>query len=257
MQSASTSVSHGFDLRVVRRDLAEDGEEQAVGVLHDVRLRDARHATAAVGARVVEREADDPLGALRRERLDRDPGRVPDLLRLPVVQELDHRAGVVRPGRELDPGVQVLGVLADDDEVDGVVPRPHTAVRLAGADARVQAELVAQRDVDRPEARADRGGDRPLQGDAVPLDRFERRRRQRRPLRLHHVDAGFPDVPREVDAGRLEHTARRLGELRPGAVAGDQGHCVRHRARRIVAGRRAVGRVPSRRTWPRRARGVR
>ena len=55
----------GLDIRVVLRDLAEDGEEEPVGVLHDVRLRDARDAAAPVGARVLEGEADDPLGALR------------------------------------------------------------------------------------------------------------------------------------------------------------------------------------------------
>ena len=46
---------------------------------------------------------------------------------------------------------------------------------------------------------------------------------------LHHVDAGLLDVPVERDAGRLEHAARRLGQLGPGAVAGDQGDGVRHR----------------------------
>ena len=45
---------------------------------------------------------------------------------------------------------------------------------------------------------------------------------------VHHVAACVLDVPVELDAGRLEHAARRLGQLRAGAVAGDQGHSVRH-----------------------------
>ena len=37
----------------------------------------------------------------------------------------------------------------------------------------------------------------------------------------------------ELDAGRLEHAAGRLGQLGPGSVAGNQGHAVRHRGRRV------------------------
>ena len=51
-----------------------------------------------------------------------------DLLRLPRVQELDHRVRVVGARLELDAGVEVLGVLADDDEVDVLVARAHARV---------------------------------------------------------------------------------------------------------------------------------
>ena len=54
------------DLGIVLRDLAEDGEEEAVRELHDVRLRHARDLAAVVRARVLEREADDPLGRASR-----------------------------------------------------------------------------------------------------------------------------------------------------------------------------------------------
>ena len=90
-----------------------------------------------------------------------------DLLRLERVQRRDDLLGGVRPGLVLDSGVQVLGVLADDDDVDVLVARAHARVRLAGAQACVQLELVAERDVDRAEARADRRRDRALEGDAV------------------------------------------------------------------------------------------
>ena len=225
MQSASTSVSR-LDVGVVLRNLPEHGEEEPVRVLHDVRLRDARDAAAPVGARVLEREADDPLRALGAERLDRDARARGDLLRLPGVEELDHRFGVGGPRLELDPRVQVLGVLADDDQVDGVVARADALVRLAGSHARIQPELVAERDVDRAEARADRRRDRPLDCNTIPLDRVQRRRRKRGSGGLHHVDAGLLDVPGERDAGRLQHPAGRLGELGARAVAGDQSDVV-------------------------------
>ena len=52
-------------------------------------------------------------------------------------------------------------------------------------------------------------------------------------VRVHDVGAGRLDVPLEVDAGRLEHATRRLGELRAGSVAGDEGDTVGDRRRTI------------------------
>ena len=42
------------------------------------------------------------------------------------------------------------------------------------------------------------------------------------------VGSGVLDVPVELDARRLQHPARRLGQLGAGAVAGDQSHFVCH-----------------------------
>ncbi len=151
-----------------------------------------------------------------------------DLLRLQRVQGLDDLGRGVGARLVLDARVEVLRVLADDDEVDVLVARADARVRLARAQARVQLELVPERDVDRAEAGADRRRDRPLQRDAVLLHRGERLLGERRSRLLHHVDAGLADVPLEVDAGRLEDAARRLGELRPGPVAGNEGDAMGH-----------------------------
>ena len=132
-----------------------------------------------------------------------------DLLRLQRVQRLDDVLGVCAAGLVLDAGVQVLRVLAHDDDVDAVVAGADARVRLARAHARVELELVAERDVDRAEAGADRGRDRPLERDAVALDRLERLVGKRRAGLLHHVDPGLADVPVELDARRLEDAARR------------------------------------------------
>ena len=45
---------------------------------------------------------------------------------------------------------------------------------------------------------------------------------------VHHVGARRHDVPLELDPGRFEDAARRLGQLGPGAVSGDQGHTMGH-----------------------------
>ena len=68
---------------------------------------------------------------------------------------------------------------------------------------------------------------------ATPVSRIasSTARRQRiAAVPVHHVGAGLLHVPVELDAGRLEDAACRLGELGPGAVAGDEDYAVRHGA---------------------------
>ena len=54
------------------------------------------------------------------------------------------------------PGVQVLGVLADDHEVDVLVAALDAGHRPRRAQVGVQVQRLAEPDVDAPEARADR-----------------------------------------------------------------------------------------------------
>jgi hypothetical protein len=211
------------------RHLGGHREEEAVGVLHDVGLVDRGHLVPAVGAGVVEGELDDPAGALDRDRLDRDARVLADV---GARRELfDHPRQLQLLGGvllELDAGVEVLGVLPHDDDVDVLVARAHALVALAGSQAGVEVELLAEGDVHAPEAGADRGRDGPLDGDAVPADRLQHGRRKGRSGRLHDVDAGLLDVPVEVDAGRLEDAPGGLRDLGSGAVAGDEGDSVGH-----------------------------
>ena len=229
----STIRSSNGDVRVLRRDLACDAQEEPVGELHDVRLVHGRDLPAAVLARVVEGELDDPPRAGDRDRLDRDPRvAVPELAAVGL-DPLDQLLGVGRALLVLDPGVEVLGVLPHEDEVDVVEAGADAGVALARAHLRVEVERLAQADVDRAEAAADRRRDRALERDARLADRVEDVVRQRvAVVGVHHVGARVLDVPVELDAGRLEHAPSRLGELRAGAVAGDEGDPVRHGARR-------------------------
>ena len=190
-------------------------------VTHETRLRPCSRAYSNA-KRMIRSEPSRLIGLIEMP----EPDAI--CLRLELVQLGDHVLRVVGAGLVLDAGVQVLGVLAHDHEVDVVVARAHARVRLAGAQAGVEAELVAQRDVDRAEAGADRRRDRAFQRDLVRLDRRERLLRQRRAGLLHHVDARLAHVPVELDAGRLEHPAGRLGQLGAGAVARNQGHAVGH-----------------------------
>ena len=104
-------------------------------------------------------------------------------MRLPISrrQELDDALGLRRPARPLDAGVDVLGVLAEDDDVHqlGTRDRRRRAREVAHRPhAGVEVEHLAQRDVQAADAAADRRRQRPLDGDLVGLDRLERVVRQ-------------------------------------------------------------------------------
>ena len=219
----------GLDVRIPGRDLTEDGEEEPVGELHDVRLGHTGDLATPMLPRVLEGVADDPLGRLRADRLHRDSRARGDLPRLKRVERLDHATGRLRAGFVLDAGVEVLGVLPHDDEIDVLVARAHARVRLARPKACIELELVAKCDVHGAEAGADRRRDRPLQRDAVRLHRLERLLGEGRACLLHHVDARLADVPVEVDTRRLEDASGCVGELWPGPVAGDEGDAMGHR----------------------------
>ena len=150
----------------------------------------------------------------------------PAALRLdPADQLLGIRAALL----VLDAGVQILGVLAHDDQVDVLEARADARIALDRAHLRVHVELPAQRDVDGAEADADRRRDRPLERHAGLADRVQDLGRERVPaVLLHHVGARLAHFPVEVDAGRLEDAPSRLGQLGPRPVAGDEYDSVGH-----------------------------
>ena len=92
-----------LDARVLEGDATEDVEEQAVGELHDVRLVDAGDALAPHALGVVEGVLADAGAALLGDEL--------------------HALRDARQDHELEAGVEVLGVLADDDDVGALEAR--------------------------------------------------------------------------------------------------------------------------------------
>jgi hypothetical protein len=90
-----------------------------------------------------------------------------------LLEELEQAEVVRRVGLKLDAGVQVLGVLADKDQIHVRVPRADALVVLAGAYAGVQVADLSKRHVDTPKSGPDRRGDRTLDADLVGEDRID------------------------------------------------------------------------------------
>ena len=148
---------------------------------------------AIVGDDVLERGAHQAGGAFDRDRLDADAGgeRETDLLDAHfILQELDDLLGAFGFGGPFDAGVDVLGVLAEDDHVGQfrVLQRGRHALEvLHRTDALVEIEFLTQGDVQRTDAAADRGRHRTLDRNRVFLEGVEGFGRE--PL-VRTVDAG-------------------------------------------------------------------
>ena len=190
------------------RDVAAAVEEQPVRELHDVRLVDRGHALAGEAAGVVEGEARDPGRGLLGDDL----------------QALDD----ARHDLVLEAGVEILGVLADDDQIDVLEAARHAGEVAHRAQVGVEVERLAQPDVDAGEALADRRRHRPLQRHLVRPDRVEQRHRQRLSVLLEGDDAGVLPVPVDVETGGREDTDDGGGDLGTDAVAGNQRDGVSH-----------------------------
>ena len=168
------SISCGAEL-LLRQRIAPVAEA-AFGVLHDVALVHQRDGRAC---RCRSRTASPCAPAARCLR--RETGLMPmpevsgkRILVTPIsfMQELDQLLGLVAAGLVLDAGVDVLRVLAEDHHVDllGLLHRRGHALEVAHrAQADVEVELLAQRDVQRADAAADRRGQRALDRDDVVL----------------------------------------------------------------------------------------
>src|SRR6202022_4126952 len=124
----------------------------------------------SVGAGVIERKVDDSCAGGHGDWFDAEPGVGPDRLAGGGTDLLDHSLGFRLALLELDAGVDVLRVLAHDDEVDVVVAGAHAGIAFAGPDEGVEIELLAQRDVDRSDSLPDRRRQRSFDGDLVPPD---------------------------------------------------------------------------------------
>src|SRR5262249_56837374 len=122
----------------------------------DVRLSRAGDLLAALRAGELEREPDDLFAALAGNQFEtfRHPGSL----------------------HILDARIQILDVLADDDQIDAAaaVGRLHSRQFADGANVRVRLEQLPERNVRRFLAVADRGTERPFEDHARLADALDR-----------------------------------------------------------------------------------
>ncbi len=149
--------------------------------LHDVALVHQGDAGQVLLDGVGDGGVHQALRALFGDGLDSDPRGLweADLgvglgeLPLEEVQDLLHLLAACRP---LNPGIDVLGVLPEDDHVDqlGVLHRAGYPLEPAhGAHAGVKVQLLPQGHVDGADAPAHRGGQGPFDGHQVLADEVQ------------------------------------------------------------------------------------
>ena len=183
-----------LDLGVLLSGLAAAPEEESVRHAHDVGLVHRRHLVPPVVLGVLEGELGDARRRLLRDQLDGLHHAADDLV--------------------LDARVLALRVLADGDEVDVVVERLVALDRLARPHVGVEAEFLAERQVEGAEALADGRHERALEADLVPVDGVDGllgdAHRAVGVLHRRHVHR----LPLDWHVGRGEDPARKALPLR-------------------------------------------
>ena len=114
------------------------------------------------------------------------------------LQALDHAGNDL----VLEARVEILGVLADDDEVDALKAARDALEVLDRPQVGVEVERLAQPDVDAGEPFADRRRDRSLERDLVLSNRIEQLDRQRLIEALERRHAGVVTIPLDVEGRR-------------------------------------------------------
>ena len=175
--------------------------EHAVGHLHDVVFRHAGDLLAVVLHCIFESVADDALGTGAGNQLD----------------------AMYRVGRLLvfDAGVEILFVLAHDDQIHGRVRGLHERVIAdAGAHVGVQAQRLAHRDVEALIPAALRRGDGRLQQHLCTAQAFPRFGRDTG--RVAHLILLLADLYRfdgDASLGFAQDFQRRFHDFGSDAVA--------------------------------------
>ena len=185
--------------------------------------------------RVVERGANQPLGAFTRDRLDPDARGVREADFLDahlLLQKLDDLLCFGRFRRPFDSRVDVFGVLAEDHHVDffGMLDRARHALEIAHrAQADVEVEQLAQRDVERSDAAANRRRQRPLDPDQEFAERLDGLVGQPALELIERLLAGIDFHPGDLALAAVnfldrvvEDVLRRAPDIGAGAVAFDK-----------------------------------
>ena len=213
------AVVEGDAPLVALRHLTGLAQEQPVGVLHDVGLVGRGHLAAPLLQGVVEGVVNDAARGRHRYGLDGYARVGADGASLVLLDEADELKRLGAALLELHARVQVLGVLAHDDQVHVVVTAAGPRNGKHRAQAHVQVERLPQRHVHAAEARAHRRGGRALDAHLVALDRLDGLLGQRRAAALGALGARVGHLPGDVGTSGSHHFLHGRGSLDAYAVA--------------------------------------
>lgn len=208
-------------------DSASDIVPKAIGELHDVGFGDGRYRTAAVVNGIFEGVIGDAGSTFDGDWFDADTGGFGaggDFLSAgDSINLADELFGDGFAGFEFDTGVEVFGVFADDYEVDvaGFEEGADTFVGFAGANAGVQTEFLAEKDVDAAEAFTDGSGDRGFECDAIGANGFEHAFGDFA-FGFDDFDTAFLDVPIDFDTSGFDTFAGCFGDFGADTITGEQ-----------------------------------
>src|SRR6185312_6232159 len=217
---------------LLRGDLITPIAEGALCELLDIALVHQRDHRAALLDGMADRLPHQPLRPGDRDRLDTNTRIRPHRLVELLPQKADQLLGLGCAFLELDAGVDILGVLAEDDHVQRLRllhGRGHARVVAHRAHAGVQVHFLADADVEAADPAADRRGQWPLDRDSEVARGLHRILGQPLAEALEGLLAGEDLIPgdaafaavAELDGG-VPHRAARLPDVTAGAVALDE-----------------------------------
>ena len=193
-------------------------------MLHDVCLMNSGDLLTAMLHGVVEGIAHDILGAGYADRLNGNTGVGTDRASAGLLHHVDEMRSGLRALFELNAGIQVLGVLANDDQVDVVIASASTRNRDNGTQAHIQIEALTKGNVHAAEASSHRSGNRALNGNLVALYGFDGALGKRGSLGFHKMSASLGNLPVDVGASCSKHALHGGSGLVSDAVTGNEGH---------------------------------
>ena len=128
----------------------------------------------------------------------------------------------------LEPGVQVFRVLAENCQVHRYVRKPRLEPGKHPHGTGIEAEFLAQLNVDALVAAADGCGGRAFESDTAHLKGGENLTRQQRAVFFERIQAGFDALPFDFHAGGIYRAHRRFCNFWANAVAWDEGYLMGH-----------------------------
>ena len=179
---------------------------------------------ATVLQRILERISNNILRGSNRNRLEGNAGVGANSARILFRAKVDQLPSAFGAFLELDASIQILGILADNHQVNIVVMTPSTGKRNDGAQANIKAERLAKRNVHATKTSANGSRDWPLDGDFVALDSLNGGIRKRGALGFEAMRACPSNLPIDFRTTGLDNALHSGRSLNADSITGNQGH---------------------------------